>query len=114
MLETKIPEQRKHKRYEIPEALVVTPGNVCQLINISTGGLSLNCIRAVDLPTKWSLDIIIAGSDFYLKQLPVELLWIKLNDRLRSLSMPEGNAGIKFDGIHLSQRILLDNFISQL
>jgi hypothetical protein len=114
MAEMTITELRKHKRFVIPEAIVVTPGNVCQLVNISAGGLSLKCIRAVGLPTKWSLDLIIAGSDFHLKQLPVELLWVKLNEHREFLAMHEGTAGIQFDGLRNAQRVMLDNFISQL
>ncbi len=114
MEESNILEQRRHQRFVIPEAIVVTPGNVCQLVNLSSGGLSLTCIRAVGLPTKWSLDIIIAGTDFHLKQIPVELLWVRLNEHREFLAMHEGTAGIKFDGIQPSQRVMLDNLISEL
>jgi hypothetical protein len=111
---TKIMGQRKHKRFECPESIVINPDNVCQLINISTGGLSFKCSRVVELPTKWSLDIIIAGSYFRIKQFPVELLWKKLDDDPRCLSMPAENVGVKFDELNQSQEAMLEYLFSQL
>ena len=73
--ERKATEQRKHKRFEAPNAIAVNPGNVCRVLNISAGGLSFKYFLAIDFPTNWSLDFIIAESNFQLTQLPVELVW---------------------------------------
>ena len=113
MSENRIPEQRKHKRFEAPKAIAVNPGNVCRVLNISTGGLSFQCFLTIDLPTKWSLDIILAGSNFQLKQFPVELVWKAPVDQTDFLLIPEGNVGVKFDDLHQSQEEMLDSFLSK-
>jgi len=110
---TKIPEQRKHKRFEAPKAIAVNPGNVCKVLNISTGGLSFQCFLTIDLPTKWSLDIIFAGSNFQLTQFPVELVWKAPADQSNFLIIPAGNVGVKFNDLHQSQAEKLDCFLSQ-
>lgn len=110
---TKIPEQRRYQRVEIPEAIVVTPENIGQLVDISTVGLSFKSLDRVDLPTKWLLDIIIPANNFHLEQLPVELVWKKLDDQPSFLSMPTENVGVRFDDLHQSQRAMLDYLFSQ-
>jgi hypothetical protein len=111
---TKIPEQRKHRRFEAPKAIAVNPDNICRVLNISTGGLSFQCFLTIDLPTKWSLDIINAGSNCQLTQFPVELVWKAPVDESNFLLIPEGNVGVKFDNLHQSQAETLDRFLSQL
>ena len=113
MIATKISEQRRHKRFEAPKAVAVNLGNVCRVIDISTGGLSFKCFLTIDFPTKWSLDIIIAGSNVQLTQLPVELVWKTLADQSNFLFMPVGNIGVKFDDLHHSQEEMLDDLLSQ-
>ena len=110
---TKISEQRKYKRFEAAKAIAVNPGNVCRIIDISTGGLSFKCFLTIDFPTKWSLDLIIAGSNFQLTQLPVELVWKTPTIQSSFLIMSAGNAGVKFDDLHQSQEEMLDYLLSQ-
>jgi hypothetical protein len=110
---TNISEQRKHRRFKTPKAIVVYPGNVCRVLNISTGGLSFQCFLTMDVPTKWSLDIIIAGTNFLLRQLPVELVWKAPADQSNFLFVPVENAGVKFNDLHQSQTDMLDNFLTQ-
>jgi len=111
---TNIPEKRKHERFKTSKAVAVNPGNVCKVLNISTGGLSFQCFHKIDLPTKWSLDIIIAGSNFQLTQFPVELVWKAPADQSNFLFMPFENAGIKFKDLNQSQADMLDSFLSQV
>ena len=110
---TKISEQRKHKRFEAPKAIAVNPGNVCRVIDISTGGLSFKCFLTIDFPTKWSLDIIIAGSNFQLTQFPVELVWKTPDDHSSFHLIPAGIVGVKFDDLHQSQAERVDYLLSQ-
>lgn len=113
MQATKISEQRKHKRFETPKAIAVNSGNVCRLVNISTGGLSFKCFLTIDFPAKWFLDIIIAGSNFQLTQLPVELVWKIPADQSSFHFIPAGIAGVKFDDLHQSQKEMLNYLLSQ-
>jgi len=113
MPEINIPEQRKSKRFKIPDAIVITPDNVCQLVNISTGGLSFKCFLEVDLPAKCTVDIMVAGSDFHIEQLPVELIWKTLDDHSSYLSIPEEKVGVKFGHLDQSQGAKLEYLLSQ-
>lgn len=111
--ERKATEQRKHKRFETPKTIAVNAGNVCRVVNISVGGLSFKYFLAIDFPAKWSLDIIIAESNFQLTQLPVELVWKTPDDQSSFFFIPVGNAGVKFDDLHQFQEEMLDNLLSQ-
>ena len=110
---TNIPEKRKHKRFKTSKAIAVNPGNACRVVNISTGGLSFQYFLTIDLPTKWSLDIIFAGSNFQLTQFPVELVWKAPADQSNFLFIPAGNVGVKFNDLNQSQADMLDSFLSQ-
>lgn len=114
MPSTGILEQREHKRFEIPEAIIVISGNIGQLVNISSGGLAFKCFHTISLPEKPSLDILVAGRDFHLQQLPVELVWNECTDHPSFLSMPTENAGVKFDNVHQPWKAMLDYLFSQL
>lgn len=107
-------EQRRYKRFEIPEAIIINPDNVGQLVNISSVGLSYKSIDRVNLPEKWFLDIIIPGYDFYVTQLPVELVWKNQNNHPSFLSMPTENVGVRFGELHQSPGAMLDHLFSQI
>ncbi len=114
MLENNLPEKRKYHRFNIPDAVVVTPENVCQLVNISCGGLLFKCFHAVELPLKWTLDIIVAGSNFHLKDLPVQLVWQKSDTPPGSQAIPSENVAVKFEGLAQDQASKLDSLISRI
>ena len=112
-VEVKFMEQRRQKRFEFPEAYVVNPNNIGQLVNISTGGLSFKNLDAVAFPEKWVLDIIIPANGFHLEQLPVELVWKKLDGNPSFLSMPMEIVGVKLGELHHSQEKSLYKLFSQ-
>lgn len=112
-METIISEQRTHKRLEIPEAVVLSPNFVGQLINISTVGLSFKNTNRVDLPEKCSLDVIIPSYDFHLKQLPVEMVWKKRDDHPGSLAMQTENVGVRFNNLQQSSEMSLEYLFAQ-
>jgi PilZ domain len=112
--EMKFMEQRRQERFEVPEAFVVGPNNIGQLVNISEGGLSFTNLDAVAFPEEWVLDIIIPASGFHLEQLPVELIWKKMDDHPSFLSMPMETVGVKLVDLHHSQEKRLSRLFSQL
>ncbi|MCF8055882.1 MAG: PilZ domain-containing protein [Desulfocapsa sp.] len=104
-------EQRRQQRFEIPEAFVVAPEGVGQLINISTGGLAFKRLNGPELPAKWDLDIVIPPNDFHLEQLPVELIWKKINDQPSFLSISTEIIGVKMGDLDRSQKKILQNLL---
>ena len=104
-------EQRRQQRFTIPEAFIVAPEGVGQLINISTGGLAFKRLNGPDLPPKWDLDIVIPANDFHLEQLPVELVWKKINDQPSFLSVSTEIIGVKLGDLSRSQNKILQNLL---
>ncbi len=110
---TTISEQRNHTRFETPEAIAVITGNICRLVNISKGGLSFKSFLAIDLPAKWSLDVIIPGNNCQLTEFPVKLVWKAATHQSSFFSIPAGNVGVKFDDLYQSQAEKLGDLLSQ-
>ena len=106
-------EQRKHKRIELPKTIVLNPHTVCELVNISRGGLFFKSINWVVWPDKWSLDIITMKRELDIEHCPVELVWMKTDDNLTSSSILVENVGVKFGNLDKSQREKLDNLLSE-
>lgn len=114
MLQNHTLEQRKHKRQEIPKAIVLSPGNACVLLNISKSGLLFKSLSPVKWPEKWVLDIITLKREFDIEDCPVELVWMKKDDELTGSSTRMQTVGVKFGDLDLSQGAklyyLLSNF----
>ena len=104
-------EQRSQQRFEIPEAFVVAPEGIGQLINISTGGLAFKRLNGPDLPARWELDIVIPANGFHLEQLPVELVWKKVNDHPSFLSIATELVGVKLGKLDRSQKLTLQSLL---
>jgi len=108
-----IQEQRKYKRIKLPKAIVLSPGNACELVNISKGGLLFKSLSLVAWPEKWLLDTITIKSAFDIEHCPVELVWMKTDDELIGSSMTMQNIGVKFGELDQSQGARLDDLLSQ-
>ena len=106
-------EQRRNKRLELPKTIVVNPGNVRVLVNISKAGLLFKSLSSVVWPAKWLLDIITIKSEFDIQHCPVELVWMKRDDELLGSSMTVQNVGVKFGSLDQSQRAKLNCLLSQ-
>ena len=103
MLQNSILVQRKYKRIELPKTIVVNPGNVCLLVNISRDGLEFKSLHGVVWPDKWLLDIITTKREFVIDHGPVELVWMKTDDELIGSSVMLANVGVKFGNLDKSQ-----------
>lgn len=112
MLLNHILEQRKYKRIELPKTIVLNPGNVCMLVNISRGGLVFKSLHNVEWPDKWLLDIITAKREFDIEHCPVELVWMETNEDSIDSSMMMENIGVKFGDLDQSQAGKLDYLLS--
>jgi len=113
MLQNNILIQRKHKRIGLSKTIILNPGNACELVNISKGGLLFKSLNGVVWPDKWSLNIITMKREMDIEHCPVELVWIKTDDNLTNSSTRVVNVGIKFGNLDKSQRENLDNLLSQ-
>ena len=113
MLQNNTLVRRKYKRVELPKTIVLNPGNVCMLVNLSRGGLVFKSLHGVVWPDKWLLDIITTKREFDVEHCPVELVWMKTNEDLIGSSMMMENIGVKFGGLDQSQGVKLDYLLSQ-
>jgi hypothetical protein len=105
-------EHRKEKRVKLLKTLVFNPNNVCELENISRGGLSFKSYKGVVWPEKWNLDIITSNREFDIGHCPVELVWMKAGDKLISSSMVIEKVGVKFGDLDTSQKKKLNHILS--
>lgn len=69
-------DQRKGERFKIKGGIALTPNGVCQVINISKGGLSFKCFQEVAFPHEWTMDIY-DETDLNLQELKVKKVWEK-------------------------------------
>ena len=104
-------ERRKHKRFVTPRAICIHFGNFCRVENICTGGLLFKCFLAIELPVKWSLDIILCGTDIRLLQYPVKLVWKAPVEQVNNFCLTSRNIAVQFDVLHQFQQELLEDFL---
>ena len=114
MLQKNTMEKRKGKRVELPKTIVVNPGNVCVLVNISKAGLLFKSLSSVVWPAKWLLDIITIKREFDIEDCPVELVWMKTDHKLIGCSsIMLSNVGVRFGALDQSQGWKLDYLLSK-
>jgi hypothetical protein len=103
-------ELRRPPRYRFKAMLVVTPGGICQLENISEGGLSFKCINRQDLPATWTVDLIdTAGA--YLSSVEVEKVWESSNSAQRIAALFNHAIGARFTALSPDQLTMLRDMI---
>lgn len=72
-----LPDSRCHPRYKVHDSVIAMSFNdICQLTDISAGGVAIKCIGKSHLPSRWSLDILMVEENFH-ATIPVKLAWEK-------------------------------------
>lgn len=80
----------------LKEAFLVNPQGIHQILDISTGGLSFKCAVDEEFPRQWLVDVIVAGTLIYIKQLPVRFVRECDDNQATFISAPTKNVGVKF------------------
>ena len=67
----KYSDQRNHKRFVTKGGIGLTSDGVCQVINLSTCGVSLKCFLELVFPPEWTMDIY-DEADLNLQELKIK------------------------------------------
>lgn len=102
--------RRRHERRQISEAVVLTSMGVCQVHNLSEGGMSFKCMYLQELPDEWQLDILDTNGT-HLKELWVEKVWQKLDKIPVNPSHFALSVGVKFKNLKDDQADLLHKIL---
>jgi hypothetical protein len=103
-------ELRHHKRYELEDVVVVTPEGVCQLNDISEGGLSFKCLYLQNLPDTWTIDLL-NTSGTHLHNIEVEKVWESLDSQKTFTNIFALKVGARFKKLSLEQEGMLRHLI---
>jgi len=78
------------------DVFLVNPSGVHQILDISTGGLSFRCNANESFPTEWTVDILVAETQIYMKKVAVKHVREYDENLITFISPPTKNVGVKF------------------
>jgi len=104
-------EYRRNKRYNVNEKVIALSfEDICRLTDISVDGAAIRCIGKSNLPSKWSLDILMAEASFHVT-IPVKLVWEKsVRPSLYSTKFTKC-VGVKFDNLTAENKLKVEYLI---
>jgi c-di-GMP-binding flagellar brake protein YcgR len=88
----------------------LSSGAVFIITDISAGGVSVRCNGKSDLPTKWSLDILVTDTDFH-ATIPVKLVWEKTVHVSPYSSIATKYIGVQFDNLTQEHKSKVERLI---
>lgn len=103
-------ELRRHPRYEIEDVVVVTSEGVCQLGDISEGGLSFKCLYLQDIPDSCTIDLL-NTSGTHLHKLEVDKVWEKKRDTEGFAELFSHTVGARFKDLTPEQEVILRHLL---
>lgn len=109
----KYSSQRKSIRLEENGGVALTPIGVCQVINLSKGGLLLKCFQELEFPHEWTMDIY-DEKGLNLQDLRVKKVWAKRLGDPNISSNPQVGVGVAFENLSASQEVQLYSHLLQL
>lgn len=105
--------KRKSKRLDVKDGIALTSNGVCQVINLSKGGLSLKFFHDLKLPNELIIDIY-HETDLYVKDLKVKKVWEKkISNPARPLQQQMEIGGL-FEKLSSTQVTLFDSYLLRL
>ncbi len=110
-------EQRKHQRYNAPDnTFVIADGNMCKIIDISKGGLSLMSLdgKATNIPKELSLDFLPICDIIRIRWIPGKLVWQREITFSAVSGMVYKNIGVQFGKLTPKQKAEFDELILKL
>jgi hypothetical protein len=108
-------ETRKHPRHRLTDTFVVNQEAVCQVLDVSSGGISFGCTSERKIPEIWTVDII-DNKGVHLLDFPVKTVWAGKNKDSKSSLIYEMVVGAQFNNNKLSpeQKSALDQLLTFL
>jgi len=109
----KYSDQRNSKRFKAKGGIALTSNGVCQVVNLSLGGLALKCFPELVFPPEWTMDIY-DETGLNLQELKVKKIWTKRPDNPVSTLQSEVEVGGEFENLSSSQEAHLYSYILKL
>ena len=88
-------ESRKHLRRKVTDTFVVNRENICQIFNLSSGGVSFGCTVSSKIPQTLTVDIV-DNTGVHLFDIPLKKVWLNTSKQMETSSMYEVVLGAKF------------------
>ena len=111
-------ERRNHKRYKVEDgAIVVHPGHIGQILDISLGGLLCQCIDnqcLLDEPQAFDIFCANDACKFKLKEVPIQMISNYVNQLSPWNTAMIRRCGVMFGDLTANQKSHLENFINHL
>lgn len=86
---------KKFRRHKLENTFVVNQEGVCQVLDLSSEGVSFGCTGERKFPETWTVDII-NNSGIHIWDLPIKTIWAEKKDTHRSSSIHAVRMGAKF------------------
>lgn len=97
---------RRYPRYEVEDVVVVTAEGVCQLGDLSEGGLSFKCLYLQNLPDTCTIDLL-NTSGMHLHNVEVHKVWEVKNSQHDLTDLFSLTVGVKFKDLTPEQEAVL-------
>lgn len=107
----KIQNRRRQQRYRFTEAVAICPVGISQVVDISSGGISVKCRCEKCLSKRWKIDIL-ATTGIHLKDFSVEKVWESFENKRTYTPKFTTKLGVKFNSLSPKQRLALHHLIS--
>ena len=106
-------DQRNCNRFKVIGGIALTPNGVCQVVNLSEGGLSLKCFCGLGFPHECTMDIF-DETDLNLHELKVKKVWEKRPSKSGNPLQSELEVGGSFENLSSSKEDHLYSHILKL
>ena len=88
-------ETRKYRRHKLANTFVVNQESICQVLDVSTEGVSFGCTKLRNFSETLTVDII-NNSGIHIWDLPLETVWAEKNDAYPTFSIHAVKMGARF------------------
>jgi hypothetical protein len=102
--------RRKHHRVDCEDTVVMNPEGACEVIEMSSGGFSFQCLFEHSLSEEWTVDIL-NNTGIYLQKFSVEKVWESLKEEESHASLCRLAVGVRFKDLSPKQQLTLDNLV---
>ena len=89
-------EVRKYLRHKPKDTFVINKDGVCQVLDLSSKGVSFGCTKERTFPETWTVDIV-NNTGIHIWDLPIKTVWAEKNNTYPSSSIHPVKMGAKFD-----------------
>ena len=89
-------EVRKYRRHKLENTFIINQDCVCQVLNLSIGGISFGCTADQIFTGTWIVDIV-NNSGVRIWDLPIKIIWTDKNNTHSSSSIHTVKMGAKFN-----------------